>query len=55
MTLKEYLEDYASEDTCRIGNALIERELKGIPNPKARMLAEEYIKNIHNGQRDFRF
>jgi len=55
MTLKEYLEDYASEDTRKTGNALIERELKGIPNPKARMLAEEYIKNIHNGQRDFRF
>ena len=55
MTLKEYLEDYASEDTRRIGNALIESELKGIPNPKARSLAEEYIKNIHNGQRDFRF
>lgn len=55
MTLKEYLEDYASEDTKKTGNILIDNELKNIPNPKARMLAEEYIKNIHNGQRDFRF
>jgi len=55
MTLKEYLEDYASEDTKKVGSILIDSELKNIPNPKARMLAEEYIKNIHNGQRDFRF
>lgn len=55
MTLKEYLEDYASEDTCRAGNALIESELKKIPNPKVRIRAEEYINNIHKGQRDFRF
>lgn len=55
MTLKEYLEDYASEDTRKIGDDLIQQELKNIPNPKARKLAEKYIQNIYNGQRDFRF
>lgn len=55
MTLKEYLEDYASEDTKRIGIELISRELANIPNPKVRQKASEYIDNIANGERDFRF
>jgi len=55
MTLKEYLEDYASEETKKIGNELIEKELLNIPNEKVKCLADEYIKNIHEGKRDFRF
>ena len=55
MTLKEYLTDYASEDTIKTGEKVIEDELKKIPNDKVRALAEEYIKNIENGKRDFRF
>ena len=55
MTLKEYLEDYASPDTKAIGEALIQKELQTIPNEKVREKAAEYIANIHQGQRDFRF
>lgn len=55
MTLKEYLEDYASPETKEIGNALIEQELEKIPNPKVKETATEYIHNIVNGKRDFRF
>ena len=55
MTLKEYLEDYASAETKQIGERLIAQELVKIPNDKARKLAEEYIQNIHLGKRDFRF
>ena len=55
MTLKEYLVDYASEDTRKIGEALIERELANISNEKVRVKAAEYIDNIIHGQRDFRF
>lgn len=55
MTLKEYLEDYASPDTKAIGEKLIEEELNTIPNEKVREKAAEYINNIHDGQRDFRF
>lgn len=55
MTLKEYLEDYATEETKAIGEKLIERELTKIPNPTVRNKAEEYIRNIHLGKRDFRF
>lgn len=55
MTLKEYLEDYASEDTRRLGMELIERELENIPNPKVKKIATEHIHDIAEGKRDFRF
>ena len=55
MTLKEYLEDYASPETKEIGMQLIERELENIPNPKVKKTATEYIHNIAEGKRDFRF
>ena len=55
MTLKEYLEDYASGETKEIGKELIEKELKKITNETVRRKAAEYIENIHLGKRDFRF
>ena len=55
MTLKEYLVDYASEETKKIGEELIQKELERIPNPIARQKASEYIAEIVNGKRDFRF
>ena len=55
MTLKEYLEDYASPETKEIGAKLIEAELEKIPNPKVKATATEYIHNIADGKRDFRF
>ena len=55
MTLKEYLEDYASPETKEIGDRLIEQELEKIPNPKVKATATEYIHNIKEGKRDFRF
>lgn len=55
LTLKEYLNDYASEDTKRIGLELIAKELDNIPNPKAKEVCIERLKLIDEGQRDFRF
>lgn len=55
MTLKEYLEDYASGETKKLGMELIERELEKIPNPKVKERAAAYIHDIEGGQRDFRF
>ena len=55
MTLKEYLEDYASDETKEIGARLIDRELVNIPNEKVKKIATEYIANIADGKRDFRF
>lgn len=55
MTLKEYLEDYASSKTRKVGDALIEKELDVITNPVVREKVEDYLKHIHEGRRDFRF
>ena len=56
MTLAEYLEDYASEKTKKLGEEMIDRELKKIPNEKTREIASEHIKEIRNSnRRDFRF
>ena len=54
MTFKEYLEDYASEDTRRKGLELISKETERIPNPKTREIAIRNLKEISNGKRDFR-
>lgn len=55
MTLKEYLEDYASPDTRKIGNALIESEVDNVPNEKIRAKTRLNLENIVSGSRDFRF
>ncbi len=55
MTLKEFLVDYASEDTKRIGEALIEAELNNIPKEKVREICRENLAKIEQGLRDFRF
>ena len=56
MTLTEYLVDYASEETKKIGFELIKNELKKIPGEKVRAIAEKNIEDIKNStRRDFRF
>lgn len=55
MTLKEYLMDYASEDTRKIGLKLIEKEIPNVPIEKTREILEYHLKEIEDGQRDFRF
>ena len=55
MTLKEYLEDYASKDTKAKGEEVIYEELKKIPNEKVRIKAEKYLEDLNGGKRDFRF
>ena len=56
MTLAEFLVDYASEETKRIGFALIEKELEKIPKEKVRAVAAQNIADIRNSnRRDFRF
>lgn len=54
MTLKEYLEDYASPETKELGNALITRELDNISNAGIREITLRNLKSIEQGQRDFR-
>ena len=55
ITLQEYLEDYASEETKARGVAMIKQEMQHIPNPKIRERALENLKQIAAGERDFRF
>ena len=55
MTLKEYLCDYASDKTRKVGLKLIKDELLTIPNPKVRDIAADNLKKIEAGIRDFRF
>ena len=55
MTLKEYLEDYASEETRRIGDKLILDEMQNIPNEKVKSIALANLSDIESGKRDFRF
>ena len=56
MTLKEYLVDYASPETRKLGEALIEKELNNIPKDKVRQIAKDYLAQIEKeGRRDFRF
>ncbi len=55
MTLREYLEDYASPRTRLLGEQMIAREVPMIPSEKVRRITEENLKAIIEGKRDFRF
>lgn len=55
MTLKEYLCDYASEDTKNTGNTLIAKQIPLIKSDKVRAIVEKQLHLIEEGQRDFRF
>jgi 2-iminoacetate synthase len=55
MTLDEYLEDYASEDTKKMGKELIAREIHNIPKQKVKDILTQNLGSIDKGQRDFRF
>ena len=55
MTLKEYLEDYASPETRAVGEKTIAREIGSIPREKTRQIVAERLEKIAAGERDFRF
>lgn len=55
MTLKEYLEDYASEETKQKGEALIENQIPKIESEKVKEIVKQHLMDLHAGQRDFRF
>ncbi len=55
MTLKEYLIDYASEDTKKIGDELINKEIDNVLSDKVKDILRANLDNIEKGQRDFRF
>ena len=55
MTLKEFLMDYASTETRKIGEALIAAEVNNIPKEKVREICRDHLEKIEHGIRDFRF
>ncbi len=55
MTLKEYLEDYASEETKKVGDALIAKELETLENSDIKAIVEKDLVKIAHGERDFKF
>ena len=55
MTFKEYLEDYATEETKQKGLKVIQERLAKIPNETVRAKVEEHLHDMEGGMRDFRF
>ncbi len=55
MTLKEYLEDYASPKTYDVGIKMIAEEIEKVPNEKVKQIAKDNLEKIGEGKRDFRF
>jgi len=55
LTLKEYLEDYASPETKAAGEKLIEKELELFENKNTSKDVSEKLEKIHAGERDFRY
>ena len=55
MTLKEYLEDYASPETKAKGEAMIAKRIEMIPNEKVKEIVKEHMEDMNQGRRDFRF
>jgi len=55
MTLKEYIEDYASAETKAVGEKMILDEISNIPKEKVREVVIQNLEKISQGNRDFRF
>ncbi len=55
MTLKEYLEDYASPQTRDVGMNLINNEVENLEDEKIKSVVKENLTKIGNGERDFCF
>jgi len=54
LTLKEYLIEYASEETRNVGEKLIQERLNDVPE-ELRPAVKARLKDIENGSRDLRF
>lgn len=55
LTFKEYLTDYASEETITAGNKLIAKELESISDESRHAQVETRLKKIDEGERDLYF
>lgn len=55
LTLQEYLEDYAADETKRIGEKMIGRQLGEIGDENIRGITRRKLERTKQGQRDFYF
>lgn len=55
LTLKEYLLDYASEETKKIGNETLNKHLELFKNEKVYADLVDKLKRIENGERDLHY
>ena len=55
LTLKEYLLDYASEESRRLGEELISKEIEKIGNEALRESLMKDLKELEEGKRDLRY
>jgi len=55
LTLKEYLDDYSSEETRKTGDLLINKEIEKIENENIKTTVKQNLEKIKQGERDFCF
>ena len=55
LTFKEYLLDYATEDTRKVGEVALRGQLLEIGDRKVREQTAEYLLDMENGKRDLYF
>ena len=55
ITLKEYLEDYASDETKKVGAELLLKEIETLQDEKIKQIVKDDLLKIEQGERDFRF
>ncbi len=55
LTFAEYLYDYSSEKTLKVGLALIEKELADIPDENMQQTVREKLNQLKEGRRDLYF
>ncbi|MBM2815149.1 MAG: biotin synthase [Ignavibacteria bacterium] len=55
LTLKEYLIDYADDETVKLGDTLISTEIENIPQEHTRNKTIQYLQRISQGERDLYF
>lgn len=55
MTLDEYLQDYASDETKKVGENLISKEVEVLENPEIKAVVKKNLDKISKGERNFKF
>lgn len=52
LTFKEFLLDYATDETKKLGEKTIQDHLRMVPNPEIRKETEDRLARLENGERD---